>query len=69
MNSLETSGTHVEVDPTYRDFRSGDVRHSQANITKAKHGLGYNPEFTLFQGIEQAMPWYLKFFSHSDNTH
>ncbi len=68
-NSLETSGTHVEVDPTYRDFRSGDVRHSQANITKAKHGLGYNPEFTLFQGIEQAMPWYLKFFSHSDNTH
>jgi len=68
-NSLETSGTHVEVDPTYRDFRSGDVRHSQANISKAKHGLGYNPEFTLFQGIEQAMPWYLKFFSHSDNTH
>ena len=68
-NSLETSGTHVKVDPTYRDFRSGDVRHSQANISKAKHGLGYNPEFTLFQGIEQAMPWYLKFFSHSDNTH
>lgn len=68
-NSLETSGIHVKVDPTYRDFRAGDVRHSQANISKAKHGLGYNPEFTLFQGIEQAMPWYLKFFSHSDNLH
>lgn len=67
-NSLSTYDIHVEADPTYRDFRSGDVRHSQADISKAKHGLGYNPEFTLLEGIEKAMPWYLKFLSNSDNS-
>ena len=44
----------------YRDFRVGDVRHSQADITKIKTLLGYAPDFSIAQGIEKAMPWYVQ---------
>ena len=47
--------------PVYRDFRAGDVRHSQADIGKAKKLLGYAPTHTITQGLEVAMPWYVKF--------
>lgn len=48
-------------EPTYRDFRAGDVKHSQADISKAKKNLGYQPQFNIQQGIQKAMPWYIKF--------
>ena len=51
--------------PAYRDFRAGDVRHSQADIDKAKHRLGFVPTHRIVQGISEAMPWYLKHSSHS----
>jgi len=44
----------------YRDFRAGDVRHSQADITKAKTLIGFEPTHQIKDGINQAMPWYLK---------
>ena len=44
------------------DFRPGDVRHSLANIGKARERLGYEPTHRIGQGIEEAMPWYLDFF-------
>lgn len=43
----------------YRDFRAGDVRHSQADITKARDLLGYEPEYKIVDGISKAMPWYV----------
>ena len=43
----------------YRDFRAGDVRHSQADITKAKTLIGFEPTHQIKDGINQAMPWYL----------
>ena len=58
--SLSTVGIQVTKAPVYRDFRAGDVRHSQADISKAKHRLGYSPDIDIFQGIERAMPWYRK---------
>ena len=58
--SLVSNGIIVSTEPIYQDFRAGDVRHSQADISKAKHNLGFSPEFTITQGIEQAMPWYIK---------
>ena len=64
-DSLVSNGIVVRTEPIYRDFRKGDVRHSQADISKAKHNLGYSPEFTLMQGIEQAMPWYIKLSKHN----
>jgi len=44
--------------PVYRDFRPGDVRHSEASIAKADRLLGYQPSHTLRQGLAEAMDWY-----------
>lgn len=46
-------------DPVYREFRAGDVRHSQSDISKARL-LRYEPAFELRAGICAAMPWYVK---------
>lgn len=62
-NALMKNDVNVEFQPTYRDFRAGDVRHSQADISKAKSVLGYEPEFVISQGIDKAMPWYIKFLN------
>ena len=47
-----------DASPTYRDFRSGDVRHSLADISKAALRLGYVPSQSVGQGLALAMPWY-----------
>ena len=49
--------------PAYREFRPGDVRHSQADIFKAERLLSYAPRYTLADGIHIAMPWYVSHFS------
>jgi UDP-N-acetylglucosamine 4-epimerase len=46
--------------PVYRDFRAGDVRHSEADISKANRLLGYAPSHTLEQGLTEALEWYRK---------
>ena len=43
---------------TYRDFRPGDVRHSLADISKARNWLGYAPVFDARQGLRLAGDWY-----------
>lgn len=48
-----------DMQPIYRDFRSGDVRHSLANIEKAKNYLGYEPTHRIKEGITEAMEWYV----------
>jgi len=58
-NALVNNEVAVELEPEYRDFRAGDVRHSQADVTKAKTKLGYAPEYRIQAGITEAMPWYL----------
>lgn len=45
--------------PHYRDFRPGDVRHSQADIGKAQRLLGYQPQYDIHAGLAEAMPWYI----------
>ena len=47
--------------PIYREFRSGDVRHSLADINKARALLGYQPTYKIREGLEEAMSWYLEF--------
>lgn len=46
--------------PIYRDFRAGDVRHSQADISKARELLGYSPRYSARNGLDEAMDWYVK---------
>ncbi len=60
--ALIESGVNITIEPAYRGFRLGDVRHSQADISKAKKSLGYEPEFRISQGIAKAMPWYKGLF-------
>ncbi len=50
----------ITKSPTYREFREGDVRHSQADIGKAKRLLGYAPNHCIELGIELAAPWYVR---------
>jgi UDP-N-acetylglucosamine/UDP-N-acetylgalactosamine 4-epimerase len=49
----------IDVAPRYRDFRPGDVRHSLADITKAQQLLGYEPRFSVSEGLRLAAKWYL----------
>lgn len=57
--ALSENGISYNKEPEYKDFRAGDVRHSQADITKAKTKLGYEPTFRISEGIRKAMPWYV----------
>ena len=45
--------------PVYRDFRPGDVLHSQADISKAAGLLGYDPTHTFEAGLDAALSWYM----------
>jgi UDP-N-acetylglucosamine 4-epimerase len=45
--------------PEYTDFRDGDVRHSQADISKAKMMLGYSPTHRIREGLRQTANWYI----------
>lgn len=59
--ALGNNGVVYDKPPVYSDFRAGDVRHSQADISKAKQLLGYEPMHNIVQGIEVSMPWYTQF--------
>jgi UDP-N-acetylglucosamine 4-epimerase len=51
-------------EPIYRDFRPGDVRHSQANIEKAQTLLGYEPNYKISQGMDETIDWYMRNLSN-----
>ena len=58
--ALEPRFPHLNgFKPTYRDFRAGDVRHSLADISKARTLLGYEPSHRIQQGLVEAMDWYV----------
>ena len=46
--------------PTYRGFRAGDVRHSQADVTKAVTLLGYQAKYKVHDGIRDSVCWYIE---------
>ena len=60
QSALAENGKPYENPPVYRDFRAGDVRHSQADIGKAASKLGYAPQYRIMDGIAKAMPWYIE---------
>lgn len=53
----------VKQEPSYRDFRVGDVRHSQADVSKAVNKLGYQYTHAILEGISEAMPWYKEYLA------
>ncbi|MDP2787196.1 MAG: NAD-dependent epimerase/dehydratase family protein [Pseudomonadota bacterium] len=57
---LEPRFPHLkDFKPSYRDFRAGDVRHSLADISKARTLLGYEPSHRILEGLVEAMDWYV----------
>jgi len=58
-DALKADGVNPTARPSYRDFRPGDVRHSQADIGKAQRLLGYAPTHRIQNGIGVAVPWYV----------
>jgi len=48
-----------QAEPIYRNFRAGDVRHSLADISKAQKMIGYEPQFSIREGLDKAAEWYL----------
>lgn len=58
--ALKANGVSYGKAAIHRDFRAGDVRHSQADIGKARQLLGYQPTHRIDDGIATAMPWYIK---------
>jgi UDP-N-acetylglucosamine 4-epimerase len=60
QSALAENGKSYDKAPVYRDFRAGDVRHSQADVSKAESKLGYAPQYRIKEGITKAMPWYIK---------
>jgi UDP-N-acetylglucosamine 4-epimerase len=61
----ELAKLHPEVaviKPIYGPERVGDVKHSHADISKAKKLLNYNPEYNLEKGMKEAIKWYAEYF-------
>lgn len=56
---LASNASAEKAKPHYRDFRAGDVRHSLADISKAKELLGYEPQFSVRNGLDKATKWYI----------
>lgn len=48
----------AEIQVIYGPNREGDIPHSLASIDKAKNNLGYNPKYSIEQGIKEAVSWY-----------
>ena len=61
-DGLRQHQVHYDLEPQHRDFRSGDVRHSLADIAKAHRLLGYEPTHSIERGIAEALPWYIERF-------
>lgn len=52
----------AEVEVIYGPNRVGDIPHSLANVDKAKRLMGYDPKFSMRDGLREAISWYWSFF-------
>lgn len=53
-----TKALKVDIEPLFGPDRKGDIKHSNADINKAKKLIGYEPEWDFARGIEAAIEWY-----------
>ncbi|KRG58318.1 Vi polysaccharide biosynthesis protein VipB/TviC [Stenotrophomonas koreensis] len=67
-DGLAQHGVPAVVEPQYREFRTGDVRHSQADISKATQLLGYAPTHRFADGVAAALPWYVAAFAKNSSA-
>ena len=55
-----------EIEPIYGNDRAGDIKHSNADINKARRLLGYSPEYSFEDGIKLAIDWYINNLEKAD---
>lgn len=60
LYSIIATCLNIKANPTYLQFRPGDVKHSLADINKAKNLLGYQPLVLLEQGMRLTLEWFKK---------
>lgn len=53
-----TEALGVDIEPKFGPDRAGDIKHSNADISKARKILGYNPEYDFARGLAEAIDWY-----------
>ena len=53
-----TKALNVDIQPIYGPDRAGDIKHSNADISKARRLLGYDPQWDFQRGIAAAIEWY-----------
>lgn len=53
-----TEALGVQIEPNFGPDRAGDIKHSNADISKAKELIGYSPDWSFERGIKAAIEWY-----------
>lgn len=53
-----TKALNLDVEPNFGPDRAGDIKHSNADISKARELLGYDPDWSFARGIQAAIAWY-----------
>ena len=53
-----TKALGIDVEPNFGPDRKGDIKHSNADISKAQQLLGYDPEYDFSKGLNEAIEWY-----------
>ena len=53
-----TKSLEVDIEPNFGPDRKGDIKHSNADISKAERLLGYSPDYNFEKGLEEAISWY-----------
>lgn len=53
-----TKALGKNIEPNFGPDREGDIKHSNADISKAKRLLGYDPEYSFARGLDEAIEWY-----------
>jgi UDP-N-acetylglucosamine 4-epimerase len=60
---VQPIGRYSISEPRLEEFRAGDIRHSQADISAAKRMLGFEPRYQLEQGLDEALAWYVRLYA------
>ena len=58
MQIIKTAGKNEDMKPIHEKPRAGDIKHSSADISKAKEKLNFQPEYSLEEGLEEIVEWF-----------
>ncbi len=68
-DTLALHRVRYDQEPLFAEFRAGDVRHSEADVSKATQRLGFLPTHSVAEGLKKAVPWYIERFRKESSNH